>query len=252
MKSKMIIVVAMFVLAASVLPAAADVIVNVNAVSQGQTATQQFVIPSSANLSDWTLPSSTNLLTPDGVYLGSLTSMAVKADNEAYVNLFFGVIAGSSDTTFSVTATNTGATGSGPFTPIVNPTAFATAGITLTSDFDGATITGLFPGAQVYEARYTGLGGNTLYADLVNGLSITPDKTVTNSDRLPALGVQTIADTVSGISLAYDFTLSAFDQASGTGRFEVDAATPEPATMSLLVMGGMAVLARRKRTMKSN
>jgi hypothetical protein len=40
------------------------------------------------------------------------------------------------------------------------------------------------------------------------------------------------------------FTLSAGDQASATSRFEV---VPEPATMSLLALGGIATLIRRRR-----
>jgi hypothetical protein len=52
---------------------------------------------------------------------------------------------------------------------------------------------------------------------------------------------------VSSITAEFDFTLSANEQASGTSRFDVEQGVPEPATMSLLVMGAMALLAKRKQ-----
>jgi hypothetical protein len=243
MKSKMITV-ALFVLAASVLPAAADMVLTVTATQGGLTASQQYLVTCGGATTTWSLPSSVALTSPHGASLGVLKQLDVSTNVDPFVNLHFSV---ENDTALPVTYDVSSSVVS--FPTILNPDAYATAGITLTSDFNGATVAGLFPGGKVYEARYN---TSAVYANLVNGLTILDNTTVTTTDRLPPLGTQTIFDSVSSIQSEFDFTLSDGDQASGTSRFEVTAPTPEPTTISLLVMGGMAVLARRKRTTKLN
>lgn len=243
MKSKLMTV-ALFVLAASVVPAGADMILTVTATQGNLTVTQQFLVQCGLDTTTWSLPSAVALTTPHGARLGVLNLLEVTTNADPFVNLHFSV---ENDTALPVTYDiNSSVVG---LTTLVNPLAYATAGITLTSDFDGATITGLFPGGEVYQARYN---TSTVYSNLVTGLTIVDNTSVTTADRLPAIGTQTISDSVSSIQSEFNFTLSDGDQASGTSRFEVTAAVPEPATMSLLIMGGMAVLARRKRTTKLN
>lgn len=161
--------------------------------------------------------------------------VSIQTDVEPYVNLRFAVEANATDTTFDISSAVVS------FSPLSNPQAYASAGVTLTSDVDGATITGLFSGMN-YQARYN---GSTVYANLVAGFSIPGDQTVVHGERKPASGYQTISGTVSSIQSEFNFTLSALDQASGTSRFEV---IPEPATLSLLGLGGLAMLRRRKQS----
>lgn len=227
------VIAAMLILAVSVLPAAAEMLVTVRATSGNLTAVQEFLI----NAADgWALPAPVALIV-DGVQLGTLKNLDILTDVDPFVNLRFAVEAGSLETTFNIISSVVS------FSALVNPYAYATAGVTLTSDFDGATITGLFDG-KAYQARYN---SSIVYADLVNGYTIFEDTTVTATDRSPAIGTQTIYDSLSSIQSEFSFTLSALDQASGTSRFEITPGVPEPATFSLLALGGLAILKRRKQ-----
>jgi hypothetical protein len=238
MKNKVIIA-ALFLLTASVLPAAADYLVTVTGTEGSLTASQQFTIPCTGMVSNWTLPSPVTLTNAHGVSLGTLDQLQLQSSPDPAVNVYFSVQANSSGETFDITTSTLS------FPTLSPATAFATAAITLTSDTDGATIAGLFPGGKTYEARYN---GSTVYADLVSGFTIGPNTSSTLSERDPlvAPGTNTIPS-VSNITAEFDFTLTANEQASGTSRFDVEQGVPEPATMSLLVMGGMALLARRKK-----
>jgi hypothetical protein len=230
MKNKTVIV-AVFVLLASVLPAAANVMITVKASQGDQIATQQFVVSTG-----WSLPTSIALVGTGGAQLGTIKMLDVLSNDDPYVNLHFSVEAGALDTTFDINSSLVSSIA------LVNPdSCFATAGVTLTSDENGASITGLFAG-RTYQARYN--GGN-VYANLVNGYSIAPDETVTASERSPAIGGQTILGSVSSIQSEFNFVLSANEQASGTSRFEV-AMLPEPATLSLIALGAIGMLRRRR------
>jgi hypothetical protein len=244
MKSKMIIVVGMFVLAVSVLSASADMLINLNVGVAGTNAAAQFQVLCTGNGTSWALGSPKAIYNNYGSQVGTLKDLTITSDADPYVNLYFSY---ENDTVQTETLTfhNTLS-----FTPLVNPTAYATAAITLTSDDNGATIGGLFPGGKAYEATYN--GGSTVFADLVSGFGIGDGTSWTNSQRFPASGSVPIVGTVSDITSTFSFTLTDGDQASGTSRFEVTPGVPEPATMSLLFMGGMAVLARRNRTKKLN
>jgi hypothetical protein len=238
MKNKMILA-AMFVLTVSVLPAAADMLINLNVGVAGTAASQQFQVVCTGNGTSWSLPSATAVYNNYGSQVGTLKQLTITSNADPYVNLFFS-FENSTALTETVTFTNTLA-----FTPIVNPNAYATAAITLTSDGNGATAGGLFPGGKTFQATYN--GGGTVFANLVSGFSIAGDTSNTNSERFPASGTVPIVGTVSDITSAFNFTLTDGDQASGTSRFEVTPGVPEPITLSLLVMGGIGVLVRRNR-----
>jgi hypothetical protein len=226
------------VLTAATLPAAASVLVTVNASSGDQTATQQFLIQGSGGQAQWSLPTSVVLVANNGAQLGTLKNLDIQTDADPYVNLHFSVEAGASDTTFDVSSAVVS------FVPMLNPVGYASAGVTLTSDDNGAPILGLFSG-DTYEARYN---STTVYTDLIPSFAAPADQSVTNSDRNPISGNGPISGDVTSIQSEFDFTLSALEQASGTSRFELDAnTTPEPATLSLLALGGLAMLRRKHR-----
>jgi predicted secreted protein len=176
----------------------------------------------------------------DNTLLGTINSLSVEFDADPYVKLAFQAEAGAADTTFNISA-------GGQTISMTNPLAYATAGVTLTDvdDGTGAAITGLY-GGKVWRATYN---GSTVFADLVSGFSIgTEDITGTASERVPSpSGRQTIPGAVNNIDIAYNFTLSAYDMASGTGTFNL---TPEPATLALLVLGGGVVLVARRRRVR--
>lgn len=224
-----------------VAPATAEVVlVSFTVTADGQTATREFLVSTCDGE-----PVDQTLVTPDepmdllvgGTRLARITALQVATDSDPYVNLRFAVEAGSVDTTFDVVSALVS------FDALINPQAYATAGITLTSDSDGALITGLLD-EKTYQARYN---GTTVYASLAQGFLIGGDVTLTGSERSPATGYDTIFGAVSSIQSEFNFTLSAMDQASGTSRFEVIAGVPEPATMSLLAIGALATLIRRRR-----
>jgi len=245
------LLVAMVIGLVAAAPAAADMTITVSCSGGGLSSSQQFAIPCNAGVVNWGFTDPITIMADNGVTLGTINSMAVETCDEPYFNLHFSVKAGAADTTFNITST------SGPvtFSPLLNPFGYASAGVTLTSDADGATITGLFGGVgtthleegKIYQARYN---STSVYANLVDGYSIGSDESVTHSDRQPGAGNDTILAAVSSIQSEFNFILSAEDQASGTSRFEVvDSFTPEPATLALLIVGGAGMLvARRRRT----
>ncbi len=169
---------------------------------------------------------------------GSIDSLKLTVNADPEVGIEFGVRAGSSTTTFDILSTDTDVV---TFDPLVNPTAYASAGITLTDRATaGATITGLFDGGKTHQARYN---GSIVFANLVEGFSIGSG-TLTASEAKPLSGSQIINSTLTSIESEFYFTLSARDSASGTSTFEV---APEPATLCLLGFGALSVIRRKKQ-----
>ena len=156
-----------------------------------------------------------------------------KADPE--IGAEFGVRAGSSATTFSITS------GLETFAALTNPTAYASAGVSLTDRAPaGATITGLYAGGKMNQAMYN---GTTAWANLVSTFSVTGN-TLTNDESQGTPGSPiVINDTLTSIESNFYFTLSARDSASGTSDFTV---IPEPATIALLGLGVLAMLRKRR------
>jgi hypothetical protein len=220
------------VLLPAALPVSANMVVTVKCTAGDASAVQEFQVVCNAGVADWALAGPVDLLVGD-VKVAKITDLSVQTNSEPFVNLRFAVEAGAADTTFDITSTVVS------FAPLANPQAYASGGVALSADGDGATVTGLF-GGRSYQARYN---GSTVYANLVPGFAIPADQTVVNADRTPAGGYGTITGSVSSIESEFNFTLSAFDQASGTSRFEV---VPEPATISVLCLGGLALLARKR------
>jgi len=162
-----------------------------------------------------------------------LENLAIIINSDPEVGIEFGLRAGSSATTYSILSDVV------VFDPIVNPSAYASAGVTLTDrtvPANGASVTGLFANGKVHQARYN---GTSVFANLVNGFSI-PGSTFTTEE---ATGDQVINATVSSIESEFKFTLSARDSASGTSTFVV---VPEPATVCLMGFAALAFLRKQK------
>jgi hypothetical protein len=128
------------------------------------------------------------------------------------------------------------------FDPLVNPTAYASAAITLTDrgPTAGATITGFFDGGKTYQARYN---GSTVFANLVDSFGIPNSSGDKNEARGNESSMITINDTLTSIESEFHFTLSVNDSASGTSTFVV---VPEPATIALLGLGALSLIRRKK------
>jgi len=166
--------------------------------------------------------------------LGVLENVTVDLLGDPSIYLDFTVRAGAYGTNYTITSALVS------FGAIVNPDAFATAGITVTDrNYDTATATGLLSGGKVFEARYN---GSSVLASLVPSTGPTAlGGTLTNSEMRP---YGPLAATVGSMTSVFSFNLTPGDSASGTSGFTI--VIPEPASLVLLAGGGL-LLTRRRR-----
>lgn len=167
---------------------------------------------------------------------GAIESLKFTTNLDPDAGTDFGVRAGSSTTTFNIFSDVE------VFTPMTNPDAYASAGISLTDragSTPGATITGLFADGKINQAMYN---GTTAFAYLVDTFSVTGN-TLTHNESKPLSGSEVLNDTLTSIESDFSFTLTAKDAAAGTSDFSV---VPEPATICLLGLGVLGLI-RRKR-----
>jgi hypothetical protein len=221
--------------------------IDVSVHSGSDWGTWSMTIPSPSGPFNWQLSSPLDIYstTNPGLLLGTIDTMTLAGDSDPFVTLGFNVSAGAAPTVFSINSAVIG------FAPIVNGLAFASASINATEGgalLDGATVSGLFAGTKSYEARYN--GGTGIFADLVSPVVTAPGAGSSGvSERSPVpIGSRTvIAGAVGDIESQFNFTLSAFDLAAGTSRFDI--IVPEPSSIVLAIGGLVAVVvcARRRR-----
>ncbi|MBN1256724.1 MAG: PEP-CTERM sorting domain-containing protein [Planctomycetes bacterium] len=173
------------------------------------------------------------------VCLADINGINMGMRYDPIVDLGFSVQAGAADTTFTIKTSwlyfeslN-----------LVNPQAWATSNVGLPSDSNGATITGNVNGhmyrAMYEDAAYTRL---TFDDELPGALTAPPFTPTTMIDG--TYGLWTIPGSVVGMGSMFHFTLSAYDQANGGSHFEI---IPEPATTALLVLGGLALIMKKRK-----
>jgi hypothetical protein len=184
-----------------------------------------------------------------GAFLQSLT---ISLDGDPKVKVQFSVLAGLTNTAFTITPATSTPPSVGPVTlAATNPTATATASITVTDcDGNGAWAA---PDAQYgtfYRAIYN---TNQTFASLIDGAIGGPVGTINvlPDDGKTGEGFKawtTIPGSVTSMTAQFSFTLSANDTASGTSSFTV-VPVPEPGSMLAMFTGivGMAGFALRRR-----
>lgn len=177
--------------------------------------------------------SNIQLLSDGGELIATLDSGVARYIADPVVAIAFAVIAGGSDTNFSISSGILGYAG------ILNADARASASMGITdNNGDGAFVT---TGGAMFNATYN---GGTNFAGLLGDLS-APGAFDSNSqsDVTPASGFTTIPGVTTSSAASFDFTLSANDSASGNGVFVVQ--VPAPATLAVAGFG-LAALRRRR------
>lgn len=171
-----------------------------------------------------------------GQVIATVVNASEMIIGDPVINLNFLVIAGAADTTFTISSALLS------FPALDDAVATASAQIGSTDlDGNGVTVSGLHAGdTKGYRADYNGLvPGGTNFAMLVDDQVGGAFTSNIESETEPT---QAIGDGIADMSSQFRFTVSANDQASGTSIYVV---TPEPASLALLALGGLAVLRRR-------
>ena len=227
--------------------ASADMIsIEIEAMSAGEASKFVWTVPEvldAGGRMTWSLPGPLVLMGSTGV-IGTVDAMTVGFDADPGVSLSFALTAGASDTTFTSSSSIVS------FSPIAGPTAYASAGTTVTdTNSNGASLTGLYAGGKAYKFMYNSPSVDWAY--LVNSSAAGADMTSVTNDRMPATGRVVIPASIFQIQSQYHFTVSAFDQVSGTSYFYIGEPVPEPGTMMLmgtaaLMMTGVVIRRRMK------
>lgn len=181
------------------------------------------------------------MLNQSGQVIATFSNARVRCVEDPVVQLNFSVVAGSLDTTFTITSPLLS------FAALDPATGRATAGVSVTdTDGNGATMS-TDGDPSLYTSRYNGaVPGGTLFADLLDGPVTAPAfDSATDSESFPGGGLfAPIAGPVSDMSARFRFELTANDEASGTSSYEI---IPAPGAVALIGLGGLLAGRRRRR-----
>lgn len=163
----------------------------------------------------------------------NINTDATRAGGAQTVTLDFSFSAGFMNSSFTVNASPL------VFSPITSVVGVASAALTVQDRFnDGVTVSP--NGAGAYSALYN---GGSVFDDLFTGGIATGSGGTSANDVTNSGSYSFVAASVSDISAKWDFTISAFDSATGTSVFTV---VPTPASAALLGLGGLVATRRRR------
>lgn len=187
----------------------------------------------------WAQMTPVDLLSGTGQVIATLDQAALRYVEDPQINLSFAVRAGQTNTTFTIQSALLSF-------PAISPArGRASAALTVTdTNNNGATLSGLgTPGTGVYLAQYNGfVPSGTTFSSLIATVAAGPGGSNAASQNDPAAGYRAIGVPVTDMSAQIAFTLTAEDLGSGTTNFEI---IPEPATLTLLALGALALVRRR-------
>jgi len=163
----------------------------------------------------------------------TINNLKVTLDSDPQVLFSFAVTAGNTNTTFTFSSDVVS------FGAITNPSASASAAITLTdNNGDGASLMGKYAGNTSSYRADTNLGN---YAYLVPNLTAGAFSTANGNGSLNT----PIAGNVTDMSTEFKFVVTRLDSASGTSNFTI---VPEPASIIGLAAGFVGLLSMRRRS----
>ncbi len=193
----------------------------------------------------WSLNQPEPIVAGDGTVLATLNTLDLAFEADPVVGVDFEVLAGGATTTFDITSATIG------FDPLTDPDAIAQATVAvLDTDNSGSVLlAGLMgAGGDAYAARYNGA---TVWAYLIRvvqacgtpGPGLWARVRAGRPVRPPLTTREPILDTLSSIESQWMFSLTSDDTAIGSSTFDV---IPEPATLSLLGVGILLLIRRRR------
>ena len=174
----------------------------------------------------WSQPASLQIKSDANATLATLlnASVTVRLDQTYTNNVNVGLIAGTSDTTFSISS----CLSSVALVPSSLATAKATASFTVTDqNGNGALLIGTDGGAGgAFKAHVNGCPPvGTQFSNLVGIVACSAGGTATGSQADPPIGYRAVGQDLNSMTDRLEFTLSAGDRAYATTGFT----SPEPA-----------------------
>jgi hypothetical protein len=187
--------------------------------------------PIAWNLQD-TFPTGINIAAEDNqdIILAHLDGLTISFQGDPVASLGFAVTAGQYPTSFSFSSPLM------TFDPLIDANVGAEAAILVTGPAD-KTLWGSYTGGKAYKALYN---DTTTFAYLVD----TPITAYSGEDTWP---FQALPGTITSMQSKFQFILSAQATASGSSYYEITGTVvPEPASILLLGLGGLALLKKRR------
>lgn len=131
------------------------------------------------------------------------------------------------------------------FFPAATTTIFGGSGITINdSNINGSATMGTVPGVSMYRAKVDGVVVHTLFDSPYSLSSGFPSPILASDSQNYAFLAGPNGGVLVDIGIDHTFTLSPGDRATINSTFVI---IPEPATMGLLVLGGLFILRRKSR-----